>query len=70
MVTGARFGADAFDGAVRTGAAATVVGGAGVAAPTGRQMERPGTNTVSTDASLTASRSDSDTLAASARRIQ
>ena len=51
-------------------ACGAVVGGAGVEAPTGRQMERPGTSTVSTDASFTSSRSESDTPAASAIRIQ
>jgi hypothetical protein len=45
-------------------------GGAGVEAPTGRQIERPGISSVSVDASFTASRSDSDTSAASAIRIQ
>ena len=49
---------------------ADVVGGAGVDAPTGRQIEPPGTSTVSIDASFTASRSAKSTSAASAIRIQ
>lgn len=57
-------GGDVVVGAVLVG------GGAGVAAPTGRQIESPGTSTVSTDAPLTASRSDNATSAASASRIQ
>ena len=58
-------GASDVDGAVVTG-----VGAAGVDAPTGRQIERPGTSTVSTDESLTASNCASGTSAASAIRIQ
>ena len=44
-------------GVVAAARGADVVGGAGVEAPTGRQIEPPGTSTVSTDASFTASRS-------------
>jgi hypothetical protein len=62
---------DEFDDAgVVVAGAVLVGGGAGVVAPIGRQIESPGTSTVSTDAPLTASRSDNGTSAASASRIQ
>ncbi len=61
---------DAAVGVVAAARGADVVGGAGVAAPTGRQIDRPGTSTESTDASFTARRSARSTSAASAMRIQ
>ncbi len=70
VVGGAAAGREFVETGALVVAGDAVVGGAGMSAPAGRQMDPPGNNAVSSVASLTSSRSASGVPDSLARRIQ